>query len=122
MNINKAISETDFLVHNTFERERKIEWLSVADGIIQKTIIDTHEGGTSDFHGYDVNTPGETELIVPAPWDECYIHWLASKIHYANGEYTKYNNAVAMYDNMVQKFKNEYKKTHASKSSGRFRF
>lgn len=122
MTIDKAVNEINDLVHTHFQRPKMVEWLSAADGIVQKAVIDAHEGGSCVFPGYTDETPGDTELLVPAPYDECYIHWLASKIHYANGEYTKYNNSVLMFETELQKFKNEYKKTHTPKNCGRFRF
>ena len=54
----------------------------------------------------------ETELLVPAPFDEVYLRWLEAQIDYANGEYDKYNNAILMYQTAYDGYANYYNRTH----------
>lgn len=116
MTIIEAIHTIDALKPNGYPREDKVRWLSTLDGIIKTEIIDTHEGGDDvSFNGYDEKTDLETELLVPAPYDDVYLRWLEARIDYQNGEYGKYNNAITMYNTAYTAFMNYYNRTHMPK-------
>ena len=113
MTILEAITRIDTLKPNNYTLIDKVRWLSVLDGIIKKEIIDTHEGGDDVvFNGYDEATLQETELLVPAPYDDIYINWLESQIDYANAEYGKYNNSATAYNNAYSAFEKYYNRQH----------
>lgn len=111
MKIIDAITRIDNLKHNTYTKGEKIAWLSRVDGSIKRLVIDTHEGGGGEFQGY-TEEADDVELLVPAPWDELYIHWLEAQIDYQNGEYTKYNNSAARYNEVLQEFSSHYTREH----------
>lgn len=112
MKIREAIDMIDDLKHNTYSEAVKIQWLSRLDSMIKRLIIDTHEGGgDTEFSGYS-STDIETELLVPAPFDEVYLRWLEAQIDYANGEYDKYNNAILMYQTAYDAYANYYNRNH----------
>ena len=118
MKIIEAISQIDDLKHNTYSEADKIGWLSRLDSMVKRLIIDTHEGGDKvTFTGYDDSTDLETELLVPAPFDEVYLRWLEAQIDYTNGEYDKYNNAILMYQTSYDGYANHYRRTHMPKST-----
>jgi hypothetical protein len=113
MKIREAIDMIDDLKHNTYSESTKIHWLSRLDSMVKRLIIDTHECANNvTFSGYDENTDMETELLVPAPFDEVYLRWLEAQIDYANGEYDKYNNAILMYQTAYDGYANYYNRTH----------
>lgn len=114
MKIIEAINRTDQLKPNNYTQEEKVRWLSALDQLVFNDVISQHEGAAiEEFAGYDENTDIEsTELLVPSPYDEMYIHWLDSKIDLHNGEYTKYNNDVAVYNDFMQSYKNWYNRRH----------
>jgi hypothetical protein len=123
MTIMEALHRIDTLKPNTYTNPEKIKWLSILDGIIKAQIIDTHEGGENVvFEGYTDDVELTKELLVPAPYDDIYIHWLQTHIDYTNGEYGKYNNSAMMYNESFTAFSNYYNKTHKPISAGRFRF
>lgn len=114
MTILSAINHLDKVKPNTYSQPEKLMWLSSLDGMIKTEIIDTHEGNeTIIFNEYDENTPLTQKLLIPAPYDEIYIFWLAAKIDYWNGEYGKYNNSIAMFQTAFSNFTKYYHKTHA---------
>ena len=116
MTIIEAINKVDTLKPNNYSQETKIEWLSKLDGVVKAEVIDTHEGDNQyHFFGYDANTNISTELLVPAPHEDLYIRWLEAQIDYANGEYTKYNNAMSMYNAAYSAFEKHYNRTHMPK-------
>ena len=116
MKISEAINRIDALMHNTYTQQDKLEWLSRLDSMVKKHIIDTHEGAEDvTFTGYDDSTDLNTELLVPAPYDEVYLRWMEAQIHYFNGEYEKYNNAIDMFNTANEGYKNYYNRTHMPK-------
>ncbi len=109
MTIIEAINKVDVLKPNNYTQSQKVRWLSNLDGIIKKEIIDTHKGGEGIvFNGYDDDTPIETALLVPNPYDDLYIKWLEAQIDYNNAEYGKYNNSVTAYNTAYSAFERYY--------------
>lgn len=118
MTILEAINKIDTLKPNNYTHDDKIKWLSNLDGIIKKEIIDTHEGGESIvFNGYDSNTPLETVLLVPNPYDDIYLKWLESQIDYTNAEYRKYNNSASAYNTAYSVFERYYNRQNKPKQT-----
>ena len=116
MKIIEAINQIDSLKHNTYSQRDKIVWLSRLDSMVKRLIIDTHEDGEDvTFAGYTDTTDPETELLVPAPFDEMYLRWLEARIDYANGEYGKYNNAILVYQTAYDAYANYYNRNHMPK-------
>lgn len=116
MTIIQAIQKTDALKPNSFAEQDKVAWLSQLDGVIKNEIVDAHEGGELvAFDGYDADTPMDTELLVKAPYDAIYLHWLESRIDYHNGEYGRYNNSVTAYNDAYAAYERHYNRTHMPK-------
>ena len=121
MTINEAINKLDSLKRNTYTQSDKVGWLSKLDLMVKKHIIDTHEGEEITFTGYDDSTNLETELLVPAPYDEVYLRWMEAQIDYYNGEYEKYNNSVDTFTADFANYQNYYNRTHMPKGK-KFKF
>ena len=108
---------------NTYTQIEKVRWISTLDGIVMTEIVGTHEDGESvTFTGYDDTTPIDTDLLIPAPYDEVYLFWLESKIDYWNGEYGKYNNSISMYNTAMAAYEKYYNNAHLPKGKKRFLF
>ena len=115
MKISEAISQLDELKHNTYTQSNKVQWLSRLDSMVKRHIIDTHEGGDDVvFTGYTESNM-DTELLVPAPFDEVYLKWMEAQIDYYNGEYGRYNNSIEMFNTVYTAYQNEYNRTHMPK-------
>ena len=113
MKIIEAINRFDALIHNTYTQVDKVRWLSTLDSMVKKHIIDTHEGsGLVTFSGYDDNTDVQTELLIPAPYDEAYLRWMEAQVCYHNGEYEKYNNAIEMFTTAYTGYQKYYNRMH----------
>lgn len=120
MTIIEAINSTDALKFNTYNQTEKIGWLSRLDSMVKSHIIDTHQGAeNTSFSGYTENTPLDTVLLVPAPYDEMYLRWLEAQIDYHNGEYDKYNNAIIMFNTAFEAYQSFYNGTHMPVQRGR---
>ena len=124
MTIIEAINRTDSVKPNAYSQQEKVRWLSTLDGTVKNEIIDTHEGTEEIiFSGYNDETPLNTELLIPAPYEDVYIRYLEMQIDYANGEYGKYNNSAAAYNTAFSAFEKYYNREHMPRSCGpRFLF
>ena len=116
MTIIEAINRIDSLKPNNYTQEEKVRWLSNLDGIIKKEIIDIHEGAENVvFNGYDADTPLDTVLLVPNPYDDIYIKWLEAQIDYANADTKRYTNSMIMYNTSYSAFERFYNRTNMPK-------
>lgn len=121
MTIKEAISRIDDLMRNSYTTENKIAWLSRVDTMLKAHIIDKHEGHEEvQFAGYSPDADQDTELIAHAPYDEMYPLFLESQIHYYNGEYDKYNNAIVNFQAVYDEYAAWYVANHTPLSKGRF--
>ena len=116
MTIIEAINRFDALIHNTYTQIDKVRWLSTLDSMVKKHIIDTHEGGEKvSFTGYADDVDIQTELLIPAPYDEAYLRWMEAQVCYHNGEYEKYNNAIEMFTTAYTGYQNYYNRNNMPK-------
>ena len=119
MTIVEVISKVDALKPNTYTPEDKIDWLSTLDARVKSQIIDAHEHcAPIFFYGYDSLSDQETELLVPAPYDEMYLRWLEAMIDYHNSDDDRYNNAITLFNNAYEGYKKHYTRTHMPISRG----
>ena len=94
MTIQEAIERVCRAEPNSFSPIEMTEWLSRLDMQIQREIIDTHEGGGT-FGGYCGDTPPDTPLLVPAPYDlGIYLNYLEAEIHKRDHEAGRYNQSA----------------------------
>ncbi len=115
MTIAEAIAAVDELRENDVSREEKIRWLSNLDKKIKQEFLDQYEE-TVDFDGYSEETDGNTDLLIPPPYDELYLYHLESMIHYRNEEMTRYNNAITLFNDAYADFRKHYNRNHRAKS------
>lgn len=113
MTIIEAINKVDTLKPNVLSQDEKVRLLSLLDGRIKLEIIDTHEGGEGiGFVPYGENTPRDTELLVPFPWDDLYIKHLVCEIDRQSGDTDRYNNSALDYNEAYGAFAAWYNRTH----------
>ena len=114
MTINEAINTLDNQKTNTFSRQDKLGWLSRLDGQIYQEL----HCGQGDFPGYTDQTDPQTQLLVPAPWDEIYLHYMTAQIDYLSGEMTRYTNAALLYNTTLAAYVRHYTRTHLPQGRG----
>lgn len=113
MTIAEVISKVDALKPNNYTQADKIAWLSNLDSRVKSQIIDTHvHNEPIYFYGYGHPLDLETELLVPAPYDEMYLRWLEAMIDYHNSDDDRYNNAIILFNNAYEGYKKHYTRTH----------
>ncbi len=81
----------------------------------------TGEDITDAFAGYDGETDGDTELLVPFPYDrELYTAYLMVKVDESNAEFDKYNQSVALFNTALEAYRNRINRQRRAAGPGRF--
>ena len=114
MTIKECIDIVDNLKPNQYSPKIKVMWLSFIDEIIINDVLKTHEGydGRYDnFTGYSEDKLS-VPLIVESPYDRLYTAYLKMKIDAENGETTRYNNSVALFNSYMMEYRKFYNKNH----------
>lgn len=114
MTLKECIDIVDNNKPNQYTIKEKVMWLSFIEEFIINEVLKTHEGYDGrydDFEGYTEDKLSVT-LIVPSPYDRLYTQYLKMKIDEENGETTRYNNSMVLYNSYMLEFRKHYNKTH----------
>ena len=130
MTIDQAIARIDRLYPNDVDPLVKIGWLESVDKYVHYNVIAVREGGDKAVEPVYVNVSegdfpavsGTTTLLVPAPWDECYIFYLQAQIFYEQREIKKYASAMQLYNQTMSEFTAHYFHDHRQMSNVRPHF
>lgn len=81
-----------------FDDEILLMWVSECEGMV---LSEVHLVSVADIEpfalGEDSSLP-TAELTAPFPYDKLYTQYVLAQIDYANGEYTKYQNSMQMFN------------------------
>ena len=100
----------DRLKPNSYSEEDKLRWINELDGMVQRLVIQTDE-----IKEYSYPDDMDTELLVPAPFDDVYTLFLEAKIDYYNREYANYNNSAMMFEAQYNEYKKAYIREHPAR-------
>lgn len=117
MTIQEALDRVDILKPNKIGTDTKLAWLSKVDGEIWQEVILTHEPDQRMtgmcFAGYSMETDPNTELIVPAPYDESlYTAYLSAQVDIVNQETDKYTSDATLYNAALKQFQAYWNREH----------
>lgn len=113
MTVQQAITHIDAVKPNVYTTADKIAWLNTLDGKVKNDILDFYATEV-DWDGYDAEHMSE-ELLVPAPYDTIYEHYMAGEIDRLNEEIDLYNNDVALFNSDWSAFRNYYNRNNEHK-------
>lgn len=102
MTIREIIDNADATKPNDFSLAAKIRWIAELDGQIALNIMMMSIEDVKRFRYTEDDV--DAEPLVEFPHDNIYEQYLAAKIDYANGEYSKYQNSSAMFNALYQDF------------------
>ncbi len=120
MTISEAITHINTVKPNAYGNSEKLKWLYTLDLLIKANILDLYTEEVEDIDDYTELTTeeqAEVELLVPAPWDIIYEHYMAGEIDRLNEEIDLYNNDTLKYNETLSEFRNNYNRTHTAKAS-----
>lgn len=110
MTPNKVIEKVDKLKPNVYSEEDKLGWINELDGMVQRLVFQNDE-----VKQYSYPEDMDTELLIPAPFEEVYSLYLESKIDYYNREYNHYNNSASMFEVRFSDYKKDYIRKHQAR-------
>lgn len=101
--IKEIIDRVDENKPNAFPTEMKVAWLSLLEGKIAADILAMN---IMEIRQLDFKYPQclEHEPLITYPHEDIYDNWLIAKIDYENGEYDKYANSMAMFNETYDNF------------------
>ncbi len=109
--IEQILEQVDESKPNDISEKQKLRWIAELDGKIALDVMLMAPQEAQQFHYHYPEGMGY-EPLVSFPHDGIYAAWLAAKIDFANGEFERYENSMAMYNaeysNFVSWFLNNY--------------
>lgn len=97
MKIKEIIEYVDAVKPNAFDERVKVDMLNALEGRIAASVMLMAPAEVRRLK-YKWPEDAETELLVDTPHDDIYLLWLQAKIDELNGEYDKYANTMAIYN------------------------
>ena len=116
MTPNKAIEQVDSKKPNAYKEEDKFKWISDVDGMVRRFVMQEDKAEPYKFPG-----DGDTELLVPFPFDGVYEFYIEAMIDYHNKEYANYNNSLSMFSTRFEEYRKAYRREHMPKFTGYFK-
>lgn len=117
MQLEKVLARVDEIKANDWSRELKIGWLNEIEHQVKIEVFDTHMMNAEEaqkaaaFRGYDEETDGKTELLVPEPFSRLYQYYLVAQIARADGDASQQQDATTLFDNEYISYKRYVNRT-----------
>lgn len=116
--INKVIERVGRMKPNALADEDKARYLIELDRRIYEEITRADEPERVGPQAFPED--GDMELIVRAPYDNLYDHYLTAMIEYWMREYDAYNNTTALYRQAYDEFRARWRRDHRPKGQRPF--
>ncbi|MBR5093881.1 MAG: hypothetical protein IK095_02180 [Oscillospiraceae bacterium] len=112
----EAIERADRLKPNAYSTEDKLAWLYRLDLQIATELHAAYEGESVLPDPAQAGAP-DRALLVAAPWDELYDHYLAAQIDYFDRETEGFNASNAMFEASYGAYRNAFNREHRARSA-----
>lgn len=101
--IKEIIQRVDDVKPNCFPESIKLRWISLLDGKVAEGVylLDALEARSLT---YQYPEDLQHEPLIDFPYDDLYDLWLQAKIDFENGEYSKYQNTMEMFNSHYYDF------------------
>lgn len=93
MTVQGCIEYVDSIEPNAYTDTQKAGWLSECEGKVYTSLF-----LVQPYEFTPVTASDSRTLALPAPYDRMYPRYLQAMIHYANGEYDRYANSMAAFN------------------------
>lgn len=119
MKLLDAIGRVERDRPNEAGKDDLVAWINQLDMRFWTEQVRRHEGGDAvAAPDYSMDAAGDTELLIPSPWDEVYIHHLYACIDYRLGEMDRYNNSAILFQNAWANACKAWRRTHMPLQTG----
>jgi len=110
MTLSECIAYVDGIEPNAYTNDQKTAWVSECEGMAYTEVFLL---SPYEFHPLTYTDNASDELAVMPPHDKIYPLYLQAKIHFANGEYDRYANAMAMFNAAWGEFVRWFARTYS---------
>ena len=107
MTVNELIAKVDALRPSAYTPAQKTAWLSEVDGKISTEIMGEETPVT-----YTWPEDGDRELLVPAPYDRLYGHYILAMTDYYNSETDAQNVSTALFEEALGEYARQYRRAN----------
>ncbi len=101
MTLSECIGRVDGIEPNAYTNEQKAAWVSECEGRVYTEVFLLTP---SEFTPLTYADDSGTTLAVMPPHDRLYPLYLQTMVLYANGEYDRYANAMALFNSAWGEF------------------
>lgn len=117
MRIAEAVAQLDGLKPNIFNEAIKRQWLSEVDSFIVKlqseyVLSVAEQAVVDDWDVYDLDTDGNTELLVGVPYTDVYFTYMSAKVDFLQSDIQRYNNSMVLYQKTYDMYAADFNRTH----------
>lgn len=105
MKLEQIIRMVDDIKPNAFSDETKTIWLSECEGLVQTEVMLLDP---AEIIRYSFEADREAELLAKAPHDKIYWTYLTAMIDFGNGEYSKYQNTMELFNSYFGEYMRWY--------------
>ena len=99
MTAYEIIARFDEERNNNESMDSKLVWIEELEHIVLDDVILTHKNNIDNPGTYFDEWDGNSTLLIPIPYTDCYIHYMDMKLNMKLNQLNKYNNASAMFNN-----------------------
>lgn len=101
MTVGTCLSLVDAMMPNGVDQLVKLRFLGEAEGKVRVELLGERPDGDCAFDG---DTPADTELCVPHPYDQLYLLYIMAMVDYISGDTNRYENGAAMFNTAYQSY------------------
>lgn len=110
MTLKECVDFVTEIKPHAFAEATLTEWINEVEGYVQTNVFLLDP--VTNLTRYSWTTNQNTELLVKPPHDKLYRSYLCAMIDFANGEYDKYQNSMALYNTHMQEFTRWFTQTY----------
>lgn len=111
--IAQVLAQADELEPSPYSDTVKAAWLEELDGKLAAEVL------RREPPAYPPNE-WDAALLVEAPYDNLYVHYVVAMVCYHNQEIDRYNNAMMMFQQSMGEFRKWYNREHRPERTGGF--
>lgn len=110
MTLAECISFVDAVEPNAYTNDQKTAWVNECEGRVWTDVFLQHP---VEFRPLDYTADKDRQLDVKPPHDKLYPLFLQAKVHFANGEYTRYGDSMALFNEAWGEFVRWFARTYS---------
>jgi len=105
MTISAVIAKIKVSKPNPFPDDLLTAYIDNLEQQVQAEVLKTP---VADRVSYVWETDGDTVLLIPAPYDSCYLFYVAARIDFDNKEFESYNQNMMQFNSLYEDYKKAY--------------